>query len=82
MIRPLAILLLLLVGGCEALDRAVSVPGEQRREERRAVQPPPPPPPFDYGQYRSVTDCLNAAARARAELSPCERRPLPVQRRR
>jgi len=57
------------------LDKRINVPGEERRDARREErQQPPPPPPFDYTQYRTVTDCLNAAALVKADLDGCKSR--------
>ena len=79
--RSFTLLLCLLLVGCNdgPLDKRINLPGEARRDARREARvDQPPPPPFDYGAYRTVTDCLNAAARASADLAPCERRkPVP-----
>lgn len=62
-----------------------------------ACAPPPPkappvtvqvsPPPFDPTSYRTQTECLDAAALARANLNQCNAQPqmpdqFPVTRRR
>ena len=57
------------------VDQRINLPGEARRDARREErQQPPPPPPFNYTQYRTVEDCLNAAALARVDLNGCKSR--------
>lgn len=77
MVRASLLVALLGLSACGGgpVDQRINLPGEARRDARREErQQPPPPPPFDYTQYRTVTDCLNAASAARVDINGCKSR--------